>query len=343
VDGGENWEALREMVVSGNALTESEKEQVLSIIDSDDDADTKEARLRRTTAYRKMAHRYFPYIRGGSFAKNSGDASGKAGIGEDHTGKDDNIDNIGNNDNTGNDGNADLTITEPADTTGNADITITEPVDTTATTPVDTTLTGSDIFGKTRKVYYEPQRMLAALKTNLLYDAVTALNFEVEVPIGKRYSVMVEDVFPWWETGNKYCFQMWEIGIEPRYWFKSWDVESSEKLRGFFVGPYVMSSKYDFQNDTKLNYQGEYWSAGLSGGYSMPIGTAFNRYDLNMEFSLSVGYMHTDYRHYLPADDYSMLIRDLYNIGKVSYFGPTKAKVSLVLTLPARKKEVRYE
>ena len=49
-----------------------------------------------------------------------------------------------------------------------------------------------------------PLNTVAALKTNLLFDAVTALNFEVEVPIGKRFSVMVEDVFPWWETGNKY-------------------------------------------------------------------------------------------------------------------------------------------
>lgn len=40
-----------------------------------------------------------------------------------------------------------------------------------------------------------------AVKTNLLYDAVTALNAEVEFPVGKNFSVMVEDVFPWWNWG----------------------------------------------------------------------------------------------------------------------------------------------
>ena len=46
-----------------------------------------------------------------------------------------------------------------------------------------------------------------AVKTNLLYDAVSALNFEVEVPVAGRWSVMVEDVFPWWHIDNKYAFQ----------------------------------------------------------------------------------------------------------------------------------------
>lgn len=61
-----------------------------------------------------------------------------------------------------------------------------------------------------------------AVKTNLLYDAVTALNAEVEFPVGKNFSVMVEDVFPWWSwgpNGKKYCFQIWSMGIEPRWWF----------------------------------------------------------------------------------------------------------------------------
>lgn len=186
------------------------------------------------------------------------------------------------------------------------------------------------------------KRTILALKTNLLYDAVTALNFEVEVPIGDRYSVMVEDVFPWWETGNKWCFQMWEIGIEGRFWFRRWDPRGTEKLRGLFVGPYVMSSKYDFQLDRKLNYQGEYWSAGVSAGYSIPLG---RKKWGNMEFSLSAGVMQTDYRHYLPTDSYDKLIRDRYRVGKATYFGPTKAKVSLVIPINVynSQKKVRHE
>ena len=189
------------------------------------------------------------------------------------------------------------------------------------------------------------KRMIAALKTNLLYDVVSMLNFEIEVPIADRYSIMVEDVFPWWETGNKYCLQMWEIGIEGRYWFKPWDPRGTNKLRGWFAGLYGMSSKYDFQYDRSVNYQGEYWSAGLTGGYTLPLGrTQWG----NLEFSLGAGYLHTDFRHYQPTDQYEKLIHDRPGDGKASYFGPTKAKVSLVIPIlvpnaTKSKKEVRYE
>lgn len=187
------------------------------------------------------------------------------------------------------------------------------------------------------------RRMLAAVKTNLLYDVATVLNFEVEVPIADRYSVMVEDVFPWWETGNKYCLQMWEIGIEPRIWLRAWDPAGVKKLRGWFAGLYAMSSKYDFQIDRNLNYQGEYWSAGVSAGYTMPIG---RRKRVNLEFSVAAGFLQTDYRHYMPTESYDKLIRDRYRVGKASYFGPTKAKISLVVPINIRYtsgKEVYYE
>lgn len=172
-------------------------------------------------------------------------------------------------------------------------------------------------------------RTVAALKTNLLYDAVTALNVEVEIPVGDRFSIMVEDVFPWWTwgpNGNKYAFQMWEMGIEPRYWFKKSD--SRDRLAGHFAGVYAMSAKYDFQYDYKGCYQGEYWSAGLTYGYAMPICKW-----LNMEFSLSLGYLRGPYRHYVPSDGYEVLWRDKYLTGTFNYFGITKAKVSLVIPI----------
>ena len=203
------------------------------------------------------------------------------------------------------------------------------------------TLQGRDTTAQKEK---RPLNTVVALKTNLLFDAVTALNFEVEVPIGKRFSVMVEDVFPWWETGNKYCFQLWEMGAEARFWFKPWEAKGTEKLRGFFVGPYVMSGKYDFQFDKSINYQGEFWSAGLTAGYSTPIG---KKKWANLEFSLSLGYLQSPYRHYLPTDDYTKLIHDPANDGTFYdiFLYPTKAKVSLVVPLNFHynKKEVSHD
>ena len=325
---GEDWEGLRAQVESCSALNAQEKDEILAIIGSDNTPNKKEALLKAHSAYSTVEKECLPYIRYARFAGFEM-ASGTASVTEPAT---------------------DTTATKPlADST-----TVLTAVDTTATLPqVDTigakpgldTLVSSKpgIVPVFRPEAKRGRNTIAAVKTNLLYDAVSALNVEVEVPIWDRLSVMVEDVFPWWETGNKYCFQLWEMGVEARYWFKPWNTVGTEKLRGFFAGPYVMSGKYDFQWDKQINYQGEMWSAGVTAGFAMPIG---KKQRANLEFSLSMGYMKSPYRHYLPTDDYSKLIHDplkdatFYNI----FMYPTKAKVSLVvpLNIPTRK-EVSHD
>ena len=127
---------------------------------------------------------------------------------------------------------------------------------------------------------------------------------------------------------------MVELGPEFRFWFNSWERESRDKMIGWFVGVYGMSAKYDFQFDTKLNYQGEYYSVGISAGYIHKLKNLSGRpTNARLEFSLAAGYLQTDFRHYLPTDDYTLLIRDKYNVGRVSYFGPTKAKISIVVPI----------
>lgn len=180
---------------------------------------------------------------------------------------------------------------------------------------------------------------IVALKTNLLYDLVTAVNFELEIPIGNRWSIAVEDVFPWWHHDNKWAFQMLQIGVEPRYWFHR--TPYRDRLSGHFIGVYGMSGKYDLQWRESVCYQGEFWSAGLTYGYAMPLGKLFN-----LELSVSMGYLSTAYRHYNPSEGWEDLIRDHGNQGRLGYFGPTKLKASLVMPvqLPVKdRKEVRYE
>ena len=175
-------------------------------------------------------------------------------------------------------------------------------------------------------VIEEKDTFLLAIKSNLLFDAVTALNVEVEVPVGNHWSVMVEDVFPWWEKDNKYCFQLWEMGVEGRYWFHN-NQYHSQKLKGHFIGAYGMSGKYDFQYDQDLCTQGEFWSAGLTYGYSRRISKLFH-----LEFSASLGFLSSAYRRYYPSDGYEVLYRDNRE-GRVGYWGPTKLKISLVLPI----------
>lgn len=338
----EDWAGLRASILANGTLGSAEKEELIGIIDSNNSPARKEALLKASASYPVVEKECLPYIRYARIGNIEFEAPAVT----------------------------EPAVTEPADTTPKDTtpkdtVTTVVPADTTsapvavdttdlfpardtleAVAPVDTTAKVNPYEGGIVPAFPAPAKgyrnMIAAVKTNLLYDAVTGLNVEVEVPIANRFSVAWEDVFPWWETGNKYCFQLWEMGAEARFWFKPWETVGTEKLRGWFVGPYVMSGKYDFQYDKSINYQGELWSVGATAGYAMPIG---KKKRVNLEFSLSMGYMKTHFRHYLPTDSYDKLIHDpagdgsFYNIFKY----PTKAKVSLVVPISYGKKEARHE
>ncbi len=179
------------------------------------------------------------------------------------------------------------------------------------------------------------------VSTNLLYDAVTALNFSVEIPFNDKFSILYEHHCPWWlSKSNKYCLQFLSFGGEFRWWFAPWTKKESAKriqrdvLTGHFLGVYGWTGKSDIQIDNRLGcYQFEFCSAGLTYGYSMPI----SKY-LNMEFSISAGYAQIPYRHYIPTEDWALLIRDDNKAGTLHYFGPTKAEISLVIPIRANFK-----
>ena len=179
-------------------------------------------------------------------------------------------------------------------------------------------------------------KTIVALKSNVLYDVLSLVNYSIEVPFcGDKFSALYYHQFPWWrwgENNNKYCIRFLSIGAEGRWWFKPEPRPETEKLKkrdrlvGHFVGVYCESGKYDFERRHDVCYQGEFWSAGLSYGYSMPI----TRW-LNLELSISAGYASIAHRGYTPSPDYSILWRDYDKVGRWHYFGITKAQVSLVL------------
>ena len=176
------------------------------------------------------------------------------------------------------------------------------------------------------------KRTIFALKTNMLYDAATWLNFAVEVPFSPRFSLLYEHHCPWWVTGsNKYCLEFLSFGGEFRWWFSprlrggSSKLVKRDALVGHFLGLYGMGGKFDLQAKRTGCYQGEFFSVGLPYGYSMPLCKR-----LNIEFSLSAGYAEIPHRHYIPTDDWELLIRDRSKSGTWHYFGPTKAEIALV-------------
>ena len=173
----------------------------------------------------------------------------------------------------------------------------------------------------------QAEKLILALKTNLLYDVLSLTNFSIEAPLYKdKVSLLYYHQFPWWTWGqadNEYCTRYLSIGAEARWWFKTKD-----RLNGHFVGAYAESGKYDFEYQRDICYQGEFYSVGFSYGYAMPVGR-----HLNLEFSISAGYASIPYRGYTPSEDYEILWRDPDNVGRLHYFGPTKAQVSLVIPI----------
>lgn len=173
-------------------------------------------------------------------------------------------------------------------------------------------------------------RPLFAVKTNLLLDAVSALNVEVEVPISKRWSVLGEWIFPWWTFDNdksdsrRHRFQLLNFNLEGRYWLGNRDTHAP--LTGYFGGLYAGAGLFDFEWDRK-GYQGEFFiAAGLSGGYAHSIAK-----NLRLEYSLGIGYMKIRYNSYesiYKNDQRWHAMRK--ESGRQSWFGPTRAKVSLV-------------
>ncbi len=167
------------------------------------------------------------------------------------------------------------------------------------------------------------RRLLFALKTNLLYDAVSAINIEAEIPLSDRYSLCVEWLFPWWLSDSRQrCFQMLCGTVEGRYWFG--DRSLYAPLTGWMCGLHIGGGYYDLEWDG-TGYQGEFMvMGGLSGGYSHLIGER-----MRLEYTLGVGVITTKYRKYeaQKCDTGWNLMRT--ERGRSSWFGPTQVGISI--------------
>lgn len=288
---GESWEELRSCVVSDGVMSQQEKQRVLRILDNETiSIGTRKWRLERDARYGYLYRTYYPILRNSTVLVIYVDG-------------------------------------EPV-----MPIALNNPL-TPEMRPRKLALaTVEQVVVPVRDAEAPATRrdtVLFALKTNMLYDALTVLNAELEVPISRHFSLAVEYLFPWWERNNKYCLEYLELGFEGRYWFRN-NVHKADRLGGHFLGLYGMSAMYDIQNDYDPAYQGELWSAGLTYGYAMRVG---KQKRISLEFSLSVGYLSTGYRNYFPADNYDELYINKLNIGRLRYFGPTKLKVSLVVPI----------
>lgn len=180
-----------------------------------------------------------------------------------------------------------------------------------------------------------PERTVLAIKSNLLYDLALMPNLSVELPLGHSFSVLAQSYWPWWLTGDqRYCLQIRSLGFEGRWWFahrkkeQTGDRKWRDRMAGHFIGIYGISGSSDFQYEDRFCVQSTFWSAGVTYGYSLPVGDW-----MNLEFSLSAGYARIPWQGYNPSPDWRDLFRDPENYGLLGYIGPTKLEVSLVFPI----------
>lgn len=168
-----------------------------------------------------------------------------------------------------------------------------------------------------------------AIKTNLLYDAITIPNISAEFDLTKRFSLSAGYTHAWWSKADKnFFFRYYGAEASLRWWFgKSSKVKP---LQGHHIGVNYQILTYDFQLGKKGILAGKpggtlidrpNHSIALEYGFSLPIARR-----LNLDFVIAAGYNWGIFEEYIPVDGHF-----IWQATKNRrYFGPTKLEVSLV-------------
>ena len=129
-----------------------------------------------------------------------------------------------------------------------------------------------------------------AVKTNLLFDAALTPDIGVEFVTGEHSSVALS-VFGHW---NPYGMQSKLIAVQPefRYWF------NGRPMVREYIGATLWGAAYDIALAGNI-YQGDAITAGLTGGYVLPLSKR-----MNIELSAGFGVLLFKQKKYLDTDHY---------------------------------------
>lgn len=125
------------------------------------------------------------------------------------------------------------------------------------------------------------RKTVFAVRSNLL---IPGLNIGMEIPIGSHWSIGLDYFYPWAVSkDNLWCGEMLGLFIDAKYWFpgknNTWTPAS--KLRGHAVGIYAGAGYYDYQKRTN-GAQGEYLDLGIDYTYALPVANDKLRLEFNI-------------------------------------------------------------
>lgn len=161
------------------------------------------------------------------------------------------------------------------------------------------------------------------VKTNLLYDLTSSINFGVEYKTGSQYTLDFSLSYNPWTFSDNMKWKHLLVQPEFRYW-------TCEPFNGHFFGIHGHYAHYNVGGITlpllrKLpvkdkRYQGNLYGAGMSYGYQWYLSPRWN-----FEATIGLGYAYFDYSAY----DCRTCGEKLYEKNR-HYIGPTKAAFSLI-------------
>ena len=128
-------------------------------------------------------------------------------------------------------------------------------------------------------------------------------------------------MYSWWSKprGN-FFWRTYGGDVEIRRWVGR--AAHENPLTGHHVGLYGQMTTYDFAVSRNGSLADRWsWGAGISYGYSHPVGRR-----LNLDFTIGVGYFGGKYKKYRHIDDCYVW----QSTHRLRWFGPTKAEISLV-------------
>lgn len=175
----------------------------------------------------------------------------------------------------------------------------------------------------------DPRPMRFALKTNLLYTAVSLTpNLAFEAGLGPKSTIDVGAGYNWWKMDGTDASNRklghWIIQPEYRWWL-------CERFNGHYFGAHVFGGMFNIsehkapllfgeKNSADYRYDGWFAGVGASYGYQLPLARSWN-----LEFNLGVGYALMRYDRY-EHERCGELIQPGV---KRNYFGPTKLGITL--------------
>ena len=163
-----------------------------------------------------------------------------------------------------------------------------------------------------------------AIKSNSPYLVTGTPNLALEVALSPKLTFDISyGINPFTFKDNK-KWKHWLLQPEMRYWL-------CERFYGSFIGLHVGATEYNLnrvniptvKDAQKYRYEGWAVLGGLSYGYSWILGGRWN-----MEASLGMGVIHTDYKKF-ECPECGKLVKKNNN----TFISPTKAAVSIIYLL----------